>query len=220
MTAISPKSIFLIALLLLCLTATGTEAWARKHVVRITTDSVEVKGWEHSLLKNNPNLSHWHWNPIYGNPQGRQLIEPINEPDYLRRATSKRSSQIPTAPVQRNCYVKYVHAPFVIPPKKPESELYGTLTANNLNGRLGSQNVNGQLGHGDVAGQLRHSDVSGQLASRELSGQLAPSVSTYDGYKQGPAFTYTDGYNSSSQGAVYGKIASTRSKRSRSNVHF
>lgn len=223
-----PRNLVAAFLIIAFVMSAGTAAWARKHRVRITTDAVEVKGWEQALCRNNPNLKHWHWNPIYGNPQSHIYVEPENEPDYFHRMVKKQKQQNPGVVIapRKSVYVKYIHLPNIPPPPKKETNVI--LTANNLNGRLSHENVAGQLSHEKVGAMLSHEkvggmlanrDVSAQLASRDVSGQLRPA--TYDSYSRGSGLAFTDSYRQNTQGAVYGQIASTRKPRTHSSsLHF
>ncbi len=38
--------------------------------VRVTTGIEAVQGWEQGLVRGNPNLARWHWDPIYSYKQG------------------------------------------------------------------------------------------------------------------------------------------------------
>ena len=33
--------------------------------IRVTTGIGQVNGWEQSLVRRNPNLGRWHWDPVY-----------------------------------------------------------------------------------------------------------------------------------------------------------
>jgi hypothetical protein len=45
--------------------------------VSVTLGSVEYRHWQDNLVKGNPNLKHFHWNPIYSNVQGVKLVKPM-----------------------------------------------------------------------------------------------------------------------------------------------
>lgn len=45
--------------------------------VSVTLGSVEYRNWQDNLVKGNPNLKHFHWNPIYSNVQGMKLVKPM-----------------------------------------------------------------------------------------------------------------------------------------------
>jgi len=44
--------------------------------VRVTTGIQQVQGWEQGLVRANPNLARWHWDPIYSYKQGYARIGP------------------------------------------------------------------------------------------------------------------------------------------------
>lgn len=47
-----------------------------KRAIRVTTGVEQIQGWEQSLVRTNPNLARWHWDPMYSYKQGYALIGP------------------------------------------------------------------------------------------------------------------------------------------------
>lgn len=43
---------------------------------RVTVGTVEIKGWQHGIVKSYPNLKNYHWNPMYANVQGMNMVRP------------------------------------------------------------------------------------------------------------------------------------------------
>src|SRR5262245_40541732 len=61
--------------------ATGVEARStEKRPISYTVGCVEYRNWEAALVRNNPNLRHYHWNPIYANVQAVRLVGPPPPP--------------------------------------------------------------------------------------------------------------------------------------------
>jgi hypothetical protein len=70
---------------------------------------MEINGWQSGLVKRNPNLSRWHWNPLYVYQQGivggshKKVLPPNSKP------TSQYQS---TKPAEDGHYIKPIHVPF------------------------------------------------------------------------------------------------------------
>ena len=60
-------------------------------IVRVTTGVQAVQGWEQGLVRGNPNLARWHWDPIYSYKQGLARVGP--EPLSIRNGTGKQSGK-------------------------------------------------------------------------------------------------------------------------------
>ena len=105
---ISEVSVFLPILLILCLCVPPAFC-ADKPAVRVTTGVMEINGWQSGLVKRNPNLSRWHWNPLYVYQQGivggshKKVLPPNSKP------TSQYQS---TKPAEDGHYIKPIHVPF------------------------------------------------------------------------------------------------------------
>jgi hypothetical protein len=172
--------------------------------VRVTTGSVQINGWEHNLLQGDPNLKNWHWNPIYANVQGTQVLSPIKGPNKNQpNGGGNNVSFTPAAAPRKTPYIRPNHVQFVphqqAPPPLPvvERDANGALVNRDLNGNLINPNVNGNLMNKNVAGTLMNKNVSAELQQppKEPS---PPAVATYGGYgnyaSTGEARTKSDVY--------------------------
>ena len=57
--------------------------------VRATTGIEAVQGWEQGLVKGNPNLARWHWDPIYSYKQGYMKLPVQNSrPDVAKNGST------------------------------------------------------------------------------------------------------------------------------------
>lgn len=82
---------------MLCLTI--GPSWSDEHQVanrqvRVTTGIGSVQGWEQGLVQKNPNLSRWHWDPIYYYKQGYGPVTQKSSP-MNGRTTGKQSVNAP-----------------------------------------------------------------------------------------------------------------------------
>jgi hypothetical protein len=127
--------------------AGNTAQVSDKRTVRVTTGIQQVSGWEQGLVRGNPNLARWHWDPIYSYKQGLGRVgpEPLSVKDGQRgnkvsgnSAGSAYKYNIP--PQQDN---RPVHIPFsskalaevqakLAQPVRPRNE-------NNVYGKLSNQ---------------------------------------------------------------------------------
>lgn len=100
--------------------------------MRVTTGSVEVKGWEHNLVERTPNLARWHWDPLYSTTQGYRSVPGGSgspgsyyiKPIHAATVTSPKSH-----------YTKPIHVPFNVPDKQREMInilARGTMRSENL----------------------------------------------------------------------------------------
>lgn len=83
--------------------------------VRVTTGVEEVKGWEQGLVKGNPNLGHWHWDPIYSYKQGygvlrQKPLKPGNGP-FAGGQPGKPTKSTFNYPIDHHD-VKPIHLPY------------------------------------------------------------------------------------------------------------
>ena len=83
---------------MLCLTIAPARSDDRQLVksrqVRVTTGIGSVQGWEQGLVQKNPNLSRWHWDPIYYYKQGYGPVTQKSSP-MNGRTTGKQSVNAP-----------------------------------------------------------------------------------------------------------------------------
>jgi len=108
----------------LVLSLTGGEAQARRgelRPVRATLGCVEVRNWENNLVKVNPNLRHYHWNPIYANIQGTRLVGP--PPPPKQRLTSRPKKHEVASKPKRD-QVKGQPANYIFRPAKERPSVY------------------------------------------------------------------------------------------------
>lgn len=117
--------------------------------VSVTLGSVEYRNWQDNLVKGNPNLKHFHWNPIYSNIQGMKMVKPMpknpikgTSPPRKRERGVKGSKRSPSAifkPVaQRPSFYKRP-ARAVVRHNQRTSEDYKHMTAvtrRDINGKL------------------------------------------------------------------------------------
>jgi hypothetical protein len=83
---------------------TASAAYAEDRPIRglrETVGTIQINGWEQGLVNNQPNLSHWHWTPIYANVQ---RIRGYGDPPPRQQPDKQ-----PVIPVSH--YVKPIHAP-------------------------------------------------------------------------------------------------------------
>lgn len=158
---------------IVCLSAQAAE---RKAVVRVTTGSVQINNWQHHLVQHNPNLGHWHWNPIYANVQGLKTVRASSGPDRFHRRSGPAQlhpnvtvTQI--VPRSHSVYQRPNHIPFNLT-RPPETNVSANLRAASVNANLRNNQVNGQLANRDVSANLRNNQVNGQLANRDVSATL------------------------------------------------
>lgn len=67
--------------------------------VRVTTGSVNNAGWEHNLVRGNPNLSHFGWFPVVSNVQGTMKVYPTKGPNLVQQQLSQAHRSICTKPI-------------------------------------------------------------------------------------------------------------------------
>lgn len=83
-----PITLALILMTIFCGKALARHGESRP--VRVTLGSVEQRNWENNLVKRNPNLAHYHWNPIYANVQGTQMVRPMPKNPIRGTAPGKK----------------------------------------------------------------------------------------------------------------------------------
>ncbi len=101
---IVPTSLALVTMLV---TGSGKKAHAaERRPVSITVGCIEYKNWEENLVRNNPNLRHYHWNPIYSNVQAVHLVGPMNPPPMRGTWGPKKQGTPPGFPKERPLFYK------------------------------------------------------------------------------------------------------------------
>lgn len=145
----------------------------REFSVRETHGMRQIQGWEDELVRGNPNLSHFHWNPMYSTnhvyrrmseptaplavPPGPHYIKPTHEQTAFVKRPSIKPIHLPMAtPTSRSTYTRPSQLPL------PSSR--------NLDGSLKpNPQVSGKLAFHDVGGLLKHAN---QPADRAVRGHL------------------------------------------------
>ncbi|HEY9734594.1 MAG TPA: hypothetical protein V6C89_21970 [Drouetiella sp.] len=223
-----------------CLSADAAE---RKAVVRVTTGSVQVNGWQHNLVQNNPNLGHWHWNPIYANVQGLKTVRANSLPDrfHHRSGPAQLHPNVTVThivPRNQSIYQRPNHIPFNLT-RPPETNVSANLRSPDVSAKLSHQDVSANLRNNQVSGQLANRDVSAaltqnrtnaSLANRNVSGELLPAqtqpvapapprVATYGQSYGGDDFArISGGTNRVEKSSVYGRIAMPRKSKAKKST--
>ncbi len=156
---------------------------------RVTVGSVEIKDWHHDIVKSYPNLSHYHWNPMYANVQGWNKVRPPKHgikgtmPQAKRSASrqnSKRRARVVKKTAERR-YKKYSkYNPERSRPKfiykKPIHVATGSFSQSQkqLNGKLNIKPVH--VSARETAIRLKKEQIAGRVlpkhgAPREHSNQ-------------------------------------------------
>ncbi|MGH9548614.1 MAG: hypothetical protein ACRD72_25525 [Candidatus Angelobacter sp.] len=212
---------FAIATILLW-TICPAQADQRSYGVRETIGTVETKGWEANLVRGNPNLAHWHWDPIYSNPQGMKYISPIN-------IGGKQSA--PTG----GHYIKPAHVPTIIPvqhrdelqdykdaiARRHQEEVKAQLAQEKVKARLAQEKVRAQLAQQKTHAALDNGDIFGNLVDKQLAGQMLPPgpvVATY-----GNDYTFPSGsgnWRATERAEVHGKIATSKPSKAAKALRY
>lgn len=211
--------------LVIALAATVHPALASKDnpIVRETLGTVEMKGWEKNLVRGNPNLKHWHWNPVYSNVHCYKRVKagPMPMKNDVRFKSLSRGHD-------RHVYQKPNH---MAPPggrnrdgsQRPNPEVSSNLATHDLNGQLyrqqvqaelAAKKVQAELAAKKVSAQLSTSKVNGSLVAKDASGQLmSPILKSYSSSYKQPAYgleEYSPGSGCQTRrvrSAVYGQLA-------------
>ncbi|HEY9772845.1 MAG TPA: hypothetical protein V6C81_03440 [Planktothrix sp.] len=170
----------------------------RLYGVRTTVGTVEIRGWEHSLVKGNPNLGHWHWTPIYDNVQGIHVVS-------QSKPTSKATRPLPPPPPKEH-YIKPLHLPM---PVARSNERSNDKRKNQTRpGQRDDRNVIAQLRRDQVSGKLHTSDVSGQLKNEQVAATLANKKAVAAMLPKAPLVaSYGDNFQAASVVALSGSRA-------------
>lgn len=143
---------------------------------RVTVGSVEIKDWHHDIVKSYPNLSHYHWNPMYANVQGWNKVRPPKhgikgtKPQAKKSASRqipKRSARVVKKSAERR-YIKYSkYNPERSRPKfiykKPIHVATGSFSHSQkqLNGKLTIKPVH--ISARDTAIRLKKEQIAGRV---------------------------------------------------------
>lgn len=141
--------------------------------IRTTVGCVEVRNWENNILKSNPNLRHYHWNPIYANVQGTRLVGPPPPP---RQCLTNRGKKHDVGPRSKKQQSTIANKNYVFRPVQARPSVYKKPT------QIAPQRSTGtQIAYRHVAPTLRSTNtsigykhVAPQISSRDINGRLAP----------------------------------------------
>jgi hypothetical protein len=165
------------AIVLILSLVTGQRADAARQgelrPVRATLGCVEVRNWENNLVKVNPNLRHYHWNPIYVNVQGTRLVGPPAPPKQC--LTSRGKKQV-LAGRPKKQDAKIDNKNYLFRPVQERRSVYKQPT------RVAPhRSTNTQIAYKHVAPSMRHTNTSlaykhasPQLSNRDMMGRLIP----------------------------------------------
>ncbi len=168
-----------LALIILTLFSSQAKAHpGESRPVRVILGSVETKNWEQNLVKNNPNLAHYHWNPVYSSVQGTQLLTPMPRPPAQGTVPPGKNVGSPhvvfhPARPRPPVYSK----PRQIPPQRNTStslDYKHAQPAHDLTGRILPKKPQNTFDP-QVFAQLRNQQLGGQLL-RKPDGAVAKSL--------------------------------------------
>jgi hypothetical protein len=194
---------FVLAILMTASVSMADKAIAgqgERRPIRATVGCVEYRNWQENLVKTNPNLAHYHWNPIYVNVQGVRLVGPPPPPKQLLTSRPKKQ---PSGGKPSKNHVKNQQTAYIFRPNKERPSIYkkptriapqrsthtaiaykhtapqhrtGTsLAYTHVAPQLSSRDVQGQLSSRDAQGRLTSRDAQGRLISRDATGRLIPN---------------------------------------------
>ncbi|HEY9784557.1 MAG TPA: hypothetical protein V6D17_04075 [Candidatus Obscuribacterales bacterium] len=205
------------AIAIVLLSASQAKAQQTNPIMRETIGTIETRGWERTLIKGNPNLKHWHWNPIYSTVHGYKRVKPgsmkLRQEVYFKPIKE---------PPEKRRYPKQNHVAFPIGrnpdgTQRPNPTVSSKLVSHDLNGVLMRRQAEAQLKAKQVEARLAASKVEGRLAAKQGQAELlAPKLMTYE-YRAPLSEEWTpacgaDGRQTRSR--VYGQIASRRYSQS------
>ncbi len=161
-------------------------AEARNYYVRETKGTVEIRGWEKSIIQKSPNLKRWHWMPITAAYNHNKPIMPSKKPwkvyRMLRKAPVDMQANNPrymrpmhaSMPSARNSDGSTRHNPRVSNPLVTH-DVDGQLRARDVQAKLQMQRTQAQLATNNVDAGLSLPVVRGnyQLAKHEVAGYLS-----------------------------------------------
>jgi len=173
--------------------------------VRVTTGVEAVQGWETGLVRANPNLARWHWDPIYSYRQGyARLPLQTGKPDTARTIPSKISVQ--TMPAQPNKPVfNYPTAPRA--DSRPIHIPFSPQAIEEVNARY-KQAEKKQLPEAEPGHEER---ISGQLSNRKTPAG-PPSIATYNQQYTRKESLDTALKYSTQRTSVYGQLLNEKEK--------
>ncbi len=157
--------------------------------MRVTTGSVEIKGWEKDLIKRSPNLARWHWDPLYANTQGylKAGRTPMPVHDSKPGSHYVQSTHVPTIISARSHYIKPIHAATNVPVQE------------HLQGEVRNQNTH-------------------QSVSESTSARLTVRLNSDDKEVAGELLTKSDN-QIATYGKIYDTSPHSSERQSNSQVH-
>lgn len=182
----------------------------REFSIRETHGSRQIQGWEDELVRSNPNLSHFHWNPMYSTshsyrrmsepktaapapPSGPHYIKPIHERStFVKRPYIKPIHMTIATPKLRSTYAKPSTLPLPASRNldgslRPNPQVSSKLAFHDVGALLrkpvlpAAQAVRGHLLNKGTSIDLSSASVNGDLVSRNTQAALAsPGALTYN----------------------------------------
>jgi hypothetical protein len=175
-----------------------------KRTVRVTTGIQQVSGWEQGLIKANPNLARWHWDPIYSYKQGYATITPESA-----KSTNGIIKRPPAGNPGRPAYHYNIPAP---QDNRPQHIQFSDQALKEVQARYSRPPINPL----PAATPIRQENASGQLSNKETQAAMVPSsgdsISTYGQmYKRQEIPSTALKYNLQKT-SVYGQLLNTNAK--------
>ncbi|MBX9671322.1 MAG: hypothetical protein K2X93_27285, partial [Candidatus Obscuribacterales bacterium] len=144
--------------------------------VRATVGCIEYRNWQSGLVNANPNLRHYHWNPMYANVQGVRLVGPPPPPP--QRLTSRPKRQVLANKPQKNrlkrpgvtcVYKAFAPRPSVYKKPMHVAPSHRSGTGTNLAYRHSApmRNTNTSLAYRHAAPQGAKRDMMGRLVPKQ-----------------------------------------------------
>ena len=128
----------------------------RIYGLRETVGSVQISGWEKGLCHGDPNLSHWHWTPMYANIQRVRTYGPDGKPLEIKPHQAQEANIPPPH------YVKPIQLPLPVPQWAKETPKLAKMPAH-------------------PPGTDSSSSSNSKLSGKFLNKTTAPSVASYGG---------------------------------------
>ncbi|MBI1270325.1 hypothetical protein GC174_07825 [bacterium] len=163
---------------------------------RVTVGTVEIKGWQHDIVKSYPNLKNYHWNPMYANVQGMNMVRPTRhsvkgkakgpqKQDPKQKTVNKIANQyVRYRPVQskpayvtyqrpKSVYKKPVHLPARMPAAQNDANT-NTGTGTNIGLDQKKTTIGMRTGKqtNNIEGQLYHKKTEIALGSPSTAANL------------------------------------------------
>jgi hypothetical protein len=174
-----------------------------KHTIRVTTGIQQVQGWEQGLVRSNPNLARWHWDPIYSYRQGYATVSP----EAMKTSNGRSLNRVSGSP-GKPAYNYIVPAP---QDSRPKHIPISPQAMEEVQARYSQEKPKlptAQPVQENVLGQLNHKDTQATLVAPSVSA----TVATYGKpYARRERFDTALKY-SSQKATVYGQLMNAKSK--------